>query len=207
MLLYLERKHPRDGADTRETSVVRAFDRRRGRGRVFLVELESRGGVQPPAVPGWEAVDHRRLPGLRALTVVAYKELRPGGRALVRGRLLRPGRPPDPVVPGALRGLVDTSTSGPRAISVFGWATTARRRPVDRVLLFVGDRLAAAGVPTLRRPDVSSSAPGDLGFSMALPPDLVRRAREPVRVVATAGGVAAPIAFSCHHGAPQAVGC
>jgi hypothetical protein len=205
--LYLERTHPRAGADARETSVMRVFDRHRGRGRVFLVELDSRGRVQPPSVPGWEAIDHWRLSGLRAMIVVAYDGLRPGGRALAGGRLLRPGRAPGPVVPGGLQGVVDESTASPRAITLLGWAATARRRPVDEVLAFVGNRLAAAGVPTVRRADVSSSAPDELGFSLALPRDLVRHAREPVRVVATAGAVATPIAFGCNPSVPQVVGC
>jgi hypothetical protein len=205
--LYFEGAHPRAGADLSEASVMRAFERRRGRGRVFLVQLESSGGLQPPSVPGWEAVDHRRLPGLRAMTVVTYEELRPAGPALAGGRLLRPGRAPAPVVAGALRGVVDTSTASPWAVTVLGWATTAQRRPVDQVLVFVGDRLPAAGVPALRRPDVSSSAPDELGFSLALKADVVRRARAPVRVVAVASAVAAPIPFACGPDAPRVVGC
>jgi 4-amino-4-deoxy-L-arabinose transferase-like glycosyltransferase len=73
--LYFERRHARAGADMREASVMRAFDAHRGLGRVFVVELESPARPQPPSVPGWEAVYHRRLPGLRTMTVVAYREL------------------------------------------------------------------------------------------------------------------------------------
>jgi hypothetical protein len=204
---YFERPHPRDGADVREASLTRAFDRRRGKGRVFVVELETRTPVQPPSVAGWEAVGHQRLPGLRALTVVAYEELRPRGRALAGGRLLRAGRVPVRVAPGALRGVVDTSTASARAVTLTGWAATAQQRPVDQVLVFAGDRLAAAGVPTLRRPDVSSSAPDELGFELALPSELARRRRGPIRVVATAGDVAAPVPFGCHPGVPQVLGC
>jgi hypothetical protein len=205
--LYYARSHRVAGTNPGEASVWHAFDRRRGQGRIFLAQLEARGGPRPPSVAGWEAVDHRDLPGLRALTLVTYEELRPRGRALVGGTLRRTRHAAIPLIAGRLRGVVDASTKSPHAVTLVGWASTADGTPVKSVLAFVGDRVAAAGVPFLKRPDVSEDAPRDLGFTLSLAPDLVRDPHAPVRVIASTATTATPLPFGCAGAGRQVVGC
>jgi hypothetical protein len=100
-----------------------------------------------------------------------------------------------------LRGSVDASAKDAVRLELRGWAATADGAPVSAVLAYSGRRLAAAGVPTLRRPDVGR---GTLGFALALPPGTPAAG---LRVFAVSGAVASPIAFWCEPQAPQVVGC
>jgi hypothetical protein len=109
---------------------------------------------------------------------------------------------------GGVRGYVDRSERDDQLVRLNGWAVdTQRGAPVDRIVVFAGDRLLAAGAPSLPRPDIGDQEgvpPARLGFGIEV---AAERLKGKLRVFAVHGGAAAPIGFYCAPGTRQVVGC
>jgi hypothetical protein len=110
---------------------------------------------------------------LRQARQLQYElEERSGGSTVVVG----PDRE-SLVAPAAAEGFVEKVDGGQgRAVVVDGWAVTARKTPVDQVLLFAGDRFVDASRPLGERPDVAAHF-GDnnalkSGFRLSGPPTI-----------------------------------
>src|SRR5215211_984187 len=192
---YYSERHVTRGSDERTDSAVGTFRLARSR-RVFLVGFGGDRSEPTPAVPGWEKVEQRFYVGNPGLVVAVYERLT-GGYELAKGMIRRPDGPPLRIEPRQLGGVADGGAVTELAVTLSGWAADGHR-PVDQVLAFVGPRLAAATIPTLKRTDLEHVwrvAPYDLGFSLALP-----RRREPggkLALYGVSGGVAGPLELAC----------
>jgi peptidoglycan/LPS O-acetylase OafA/YrhL len=97
------------------------------------------------------------------------------------------------IVPGAVRGHVDTISSVGKVLIVGGWAAdTAGWRTADRVLVFADGRLLTEGRPNSHRPDLARAYSAALARSGFLVGGRTERAREladagQVRVFAVVG--------------------
>jgi hypothetical protein len=97
------------------------------------------------------------------------------------------------VVPGLVKGSIDSITAGSTSVVITGWAAdTTLDRPPDRVLVFVNGRLAASDRPGRRRPDIARAYGEKLersGYRLTVHTTRTRALADPSRlsVVAVSG--------------------
>jgi hypothetical protein len=102
------------------------------------------------------------------------------------------------VDPKAAQGFVEEIRAAPEVpLVVSGWALTSRKTPIDRVLLFVGDRFIAASEPSREREDVAEhfgNSALNSGYSLwAAPGALGDEGKRAVRVFAVTGSRASEL--------------
>jgi hypothetical protein len=109
----------------------------------------------------------------------------------------------------AIRGEVRDSLRVGPSVRLTGWAVdTGRRRPVDRVLAFAGERLVGVARPREVDPQAATLfeiPPFGLGWRTEVPAERLRGGD--LRLLGVAGRTAGPLSFSCRGERPPAPGC
>jgi hypothetical protein len=189
-IVAVMRSIPRPGSNSRFSAIAPEASFRNGVNRVQILEI-SGGGTQPAlASLGATRPVHSRF-------------------SLGHGRISFLGHRPIRIDRRSVEGLIEHTSNVGQDVRFDGWALrTKDRRPVDRILAFVGDQLAVADKPHETRADVGryfKTAPGRLGFSFSLRGELAKQAG--VHVFAVAGGVASRLPYACAPAAKQVIGC
>jgi mannosyltransferase len=208
--LYTHERHPFAGAELTAGSLSHSLATHGNAApRAFIIGPVDEEQLPPP-VAGWEQTEVRAFAGHPALWVRTYDRLRSNQYELDAGELRAASGETTPIVERRDAGVLDGVIAGAGAVTLSGWAATADHRPVDTVLAFVAGRLVAAGIPTADRPDLAKAwnvAPGDLGFKLETPSELLRPTGTKVSLFALADGKANPIQIACSTPAPQVAGC
>ncbi len=208
--LHTERPHRSFGVSAGEGALARTFTLKGEAAVRAFVVADATDGKLPPPVPRWQLTDHRIFQGFAPVRVLAYKRLRTGAYELGSRTIRRPTGGAIPIASRPDAGVIDVAEVSSRAFVMTGWASSADHEPVDRVLGFIGSRLVAAGIPTVKRPDVGAhlaAPPEDLGYQLAIPKELVRRRGTKVSLFAVSDGAAAPLPYGCNTPVPQVAGC
>ncbi len=128
------------GSDIRVGVLVPPALLHAGSNRVAVFSVDGQGGATRFA--GVERTDSELQASLAET----------GGHDVIR----EPGGKTIRVVAAPPQGSVDALTVQGRVITATGWAIDEqRKRPVEQVLVFAGDRLIASGRPSVARPDIA----------------------------------------------------
>jgi hypothetical protein len=160
---------------------------------VPVVQLDH--GGPPPVALGWDQLDRRPFAGTQPLALWTFSPL---SKAPYRSVSLAGGK---------AEGAVDFAVQQSGTLSLRGWSLTPASHPADHILAFVGDRLVAAGLPTLVRSDVAQAGGQHVGFLIVLPASLTKPERSRLRVFAVDGRVARPLPRFCSPQVKLLLGC